>query len=756
MDELPGNKRAPLSVFISYAHEDEPLRQRLGVHLSLLRRQGLIADWHHRQILAGEEWARQIDEHLEVASIILLLISPDFLASDYCYNVELQRALERHECGEARVVPILLRPCDWHTASLAHIQCLPRDGTPVTKWENQDAAFHEITREIRRAIEQMCGIPPGRQSSPASSVSRTHRQRLIRQMRTDWISGVLEQSLYRDMLMTLGLWEQPDALVNPWHLTIQEMDQSAHPLPAGTRILQVYDDADGRLLILGEPGAGKTTLLLELARDLLERAEEEQDHPVPIVFTLSSWAPKRQALETWLTEELHTRYRLSRKVATSWVNDDQAIILLDGLDEVAPEARSECVKAINAYQQAHDLVSIVVCSRSVEYFAQEKRLLLHQAVMIQPLTSEQIEAYLSRAGNQLQAVRQMLLDDLWLRELATTPLMLSILILAYHEKSVEDFPAAVPLSPTRFEQDVIELRAAYSSLLDAKPTTQEAHQALTAVQNASEQLLLVGRFAARRRHLFVTYTERMLHRRRLGAYTPQQTIRWLSWLAKTMILNDQMIFSVRMRLKKLPNSPSWIYRLLGRLVWLLLSGLVFGLLGGLANWLFLLQYGVEFGFGLADWLPVWLVGGLVVGLPIWLVSGRGRGLVVGLLGGLFSWLVGGLVGVLVVEPLGGLFSTLADGWVAGGLVGGLVGGLFFGLVSGLVSFRRDYRINDLALQWYLRRAGVLPWNYRRFLDHATERILLRKVGQSYIFIHRLLLDYFASLEIPSSKKRSQD
>src|SRR5436305_14218404 len=99
-----------VNVFISYAHEDELLRQQLDTHLSLLRRQELISDWHDRQILAGDDWRRDIDQHLETASIILLLISPDFLASDYCYEIEMQRALERHKLGEARVIPIILRP----------------------------------------------------------------------------------------------------------------------------------------------------------------------------------------------------------------------------------------------------------------------------------------------------------------------------------------------------------------------------------------------------------------------------------------------------------------------------------------------------------------------------------------------------------------------------------------------------------------------------------------------------------------------
>ncbi|MBO0793505.1 MAG: toll/interleukin-1 receptor domain-containing protein, partial [Ktedonobacteraceae bacterium] len=145
--------RSPISVFISYAHEDEVLRQQLETHLSLLRRQGLIADWHDRQIMPGIRRVAEINAHLETAQLILLLISPDFLASDYCYEVELQRALEREKQGEAHVIPIILRPCDWHEAPFAHLSCLPHRGKPITTWDNQDKVFQDITSDIRRIIQ---------------------------------------------------------------------------------------------------------------------------------------------------------------------------------------------------------------------------------------------------------------------------------------------------------------------------------------------------------------------------------------------------------------------------------------------------------------------------------------------------------------------------------------------------------------------------------------------------------------------------
>src|SRR5579871_1216010 len=139
----------PMELFYSYSHKDEELRETLETHLSPLKRQGVIAGWHDRRISAGTEWADQIDEHLNSAQIILLLISADFLASDYCYDKEMTRAMERHEAGAARVIPIILRPCDWHGAPFGKLQALPKDAKPITDWSNRDAAFLDVAQGIR-------------------------------------------------------------------------------------------------------------------------------------------------------------------------------------------------------------------------------------------------------------------------------------------------------------------------------------------------------------------------------------------------------------------------------------------------------------------------------------------------------------------------------------------------------------------------------------------------------------------------------
>jgi hypothetical protein len=147
----------PIEVFFSYSHKDEELCVELVKHLSILKRQGVIQDWHDRKIGAGKEWEGEIDTHLNTAGIILLLISSDFLASDYCYDKEMNRALERHEAGKARVIPIILRPVDWEGAPFGKLQALPKDAKPVTNWPDHDQAFLNIAQGIRAAVEELVG-----------------------------------------------------------------------------------------------------------------------------------------------------------------------------------------------------------------------------------------------------------------------------------------------------------------------------------------------------------------------------------------------------------------------------------------------------------------------------------------------------------------------------------------------------------------------------------------------------------------------
>lgn len=144
-----------VSVFYCYAREDAEYRKQLGNHLSILKRQGVIEDWFDGNISAGAEWEQNIRNKLEECDIFLLLVSSDFLASDFIHNVELKRAMERHEAGTTRVIPIIVRACDWTEASFAKLQALPTGAKAVASWDSVDEAFSDVAKGIRHVVETL-------------------------------------------------------------------------------------------------------------------------------------------------------------------------------------------------------------------------------------------------------------------------------------------------------------------------------------------------------------------------------------------------------------------------------------------------------------------------------------------------------------------------------------------------------------------------------------------------------------------------
>lgn len=149
----------PVKVFISYAHEDEPYKDKLMTSLANLKRQGFVSAWEDRQIPAGGEWDKHIKTELNEADIILLLISMDFIASEYCFDVEVTRAIERHNDpnDNARVVPIIVRHADWQDTAFAALQALPKGARPISTWDDKDAAYLDIVNQLKSLIREMRG-----------------------------------------------------------------------------------------------------------------------------------------------------------------------------------------------------------------------------------------------------------------------------------------------------------------------------------------------------------------------------------------------------------------------------------------------------------------------------------------------------------------------------------------------------------------------------------------------------------------------
>ncbi len=219
----------------------------------------------------------------------------------------------------------------------------------------------------------------------------------------------------------MGLNERTDVIASSARLIFHDTE-AEHLLPAGTAIIQVYDRAQFGLLLLGAPGAGKTTLLLDLVLELLRRAENDPEHPLPIVLSLSSWAMKKLALTDWLSEQMYLVYGIARKVGASWIEQDQILFLLDGLDEMNVLARSACVTAMNRYRAEH-FVPLVVSSRSREYEQQQARLILPAAVEIQALEPAAVMTYLSQAGPALAKTHTAIQTNTTFQQLMRTPVI---------------------------------------------------------------------------------------------------------------------------------------------------------------------------------------------------------------------------------------------------------------------------------------------------------------------------------------------
>jgi hypothetical protein len=168
----------PRQIFYSYSHKDESLRDALDEHLAILERQGLVQIWHDRNIGAGDEWREAIEEQLESADIILLLISASFIKSDFCWSIEMKQALKKQELGEACVIPIIVRPVEWKAAPFGYLQVLPKDAKPVTVWSNRDTAWMDVVRGIQKAVEQLHPSTP--EKRPTRRVTRGGTPQKIR------------------------------------------------------------------------------------------------------------------------------------------------------------------------------------------------------------------------------------------------------------------------------------------------------------------------------------------------------------------------------------------------------------------------------------------------------------------------------------------------------------------------------------------------------------------------------------------------
>jgi energy-coupling factor transporter ATP-binding protein EcfA2 len=576
---------------------------------------------------------------------------------------------------------------------------------------------------------------------PLTQQDYRQRQVLLNKVKQFWITGVLARSLYTQVFLELELKPEDDAVNRPFS-QYQDIGNS-RPSVAQPGITEIFNQmGEGRtLLILGEPGSGKTTTLLKLAQNLIARAEEDLSRPIPVVFNLSSWAQKQLALADWLIDELHHSYKVSPCLAQGWVEQQQLLLLLDGLDEVGAGERSDCVQAINQFMDSYGTTEIVICCRQQDYAALPLRLSLQGAICIQALPPQHVQHYLEQVGQPLDGLRAWLARDTALQAFARSPLNLSVMALAY--------------------------------------------QGLSATE-----LLKLDTSANRLSQLWRVYVARMLQRRSTTQhYSATQIHKGLQILAQQLSRTSQTVFLIEQL------QPNWCspeqYRLY-RWGVLLIGSSLFGLLGmsfwgGVGGGIGLITSGCILARSTAmiktvetiKWstmaamqqllpsiwvgLPLGLALGTVLGisgvLKDGILGGVGLGLVYGLCGGLVFSLIAGLKGPAIATkttPNQGIFKSLQTALLIGG-AGSIIGaglgllvspnwltlGLMYGLTVGFLSGGGQACLQHFMLRILLYANGTIPWNYARFLDEAAERILLQKTGGGYMFVHRQLLDYFA-------------
>lgn len=568
-----------------------------------------------------------------------------------------------------------------------------------------------------------------------------NRQRLLNKVKNFWIRRILENSLYSRSPIELHLEQRFDVL----GLNHETPELSKKSLPKGTKAINIFDElgAGRTLLILGSPGSGKTTTLLEIAQILVNRAEQNRVLPIPVIFNLSSWAGAKQKMKSWLIQELYTNYQVSKPLGKSLVEEQQLLLLLDGLDEIKAELREIHIQAINQFCIEYGHTEIVVCSRIEAYKTLYNHLHFQGAIFISPLRTDQVSDYLDQAESPLAEVKLAIQQDSMLQELAQTPLMLSIMTLAY-----QDVPA------TKLYQMGLE---------DG------------------------------RKYLFDRYIDRMFERRKGECpYSEEQMRCWLSFLAQKMVQESQSFFLIENIESSWLQSDfqRWIYRgAVGLVSGLIVEfiGLIVGLIAGTlsSEMFFGLICGVIFGLSSELFKPskfLWFETGIWKSTAFILTIGTFLGFTgtliakqIGLaslgepvLGSLYGLMISSIVAFfrifvnftkpnvqkttrlnqktwqaltnsltislitffLIVFPI--VFLMTSQNRISLAAVLGAVSLLSGGLIC----------IQHLVLRFFLWTTGDAPWNYARFLNYADRQFLLQRVGIGYQFPHNLLREHW--------------
>jgi hypothetical protein len=333
-----------IKVFISYSHKDEQHKDSLDEHLSMLKHNKTIDAWHDRKIIPGTDWSNEISSNLSSADLILFLISPSFLASDYCFNIEANKAIELHEAGRAQLIPILLRPCDWSSSKFAKFQAVPKDALPITKWENIDEAWLDAINGIKRHIAKFTP------STKSSSVTTTFAIEPSQDVLT-WIDDT-EVVLTHRKVDKIKLCD-----VYVW-LDI-ELAQTRKQLNVSIENSENLFKNSDQYLIYGEEQQGKTSLLKNIYKDLLKKGV------APIYIDANDI--KRSDLEKVISTSLEKQYK--NISLPNYLKLSNKAILIDNLHDIGLNARFRGTLLAEINRNFEHIV--ITCNPSFSYILPE-------------------------------------------------------------------------------------------------------------------------------------------------------------------------------------------------------------------------------------------------------------------------------------------------------------------------------------------------------------------------------------------------
>ena len=460
----------------------------------------------------------------------------------------------------------------------------------ATKPEDRPQDFHEVIRVLEPASEShrladvlARGLESSDRAQPTdlnllkaevagllghadpSSVSfeesdPDEAQILRQRVKKFWVDGVLKRTEQNETVLSLTREMRPNAVINPWE-EVTEVPLSTSS--AHSPIQEIFEDSEQLLLILGQPGSGKSVTLLQLTRALLKK-NKRSANVIPVVLHLSAWTDRRQSLAAWIEQEISAKYQIPKKLGRGLVEDDRLLLLLDGLDEVRPDLQKTCVKKINEFLETHSPPGMAVSCREADYDAIGQRLKLHGAVLLKPLSSDQIEKGLATGPSQSLSLLTSLQKHDSMMELASSPLMLNVMKLSFADPSEE--------TATEFEK--------------------------------------MGRTPE---HIFQAFVNRMFRAKgnTEQRYPREQTVGWLSWLARRMDERNQSVFSLEQL------QPSWLatrgQRMLYALILSIGLGWAFAVAAALL-WLGVFRI-LDFGTVTSPLCLLWLF----VQIPVWLM-----------------------------------------------------------------------------------------------------------------------------------------